>query len=102
MVALSTGHEDILIAIIGAFGLVLVALVPVLVSIRRASDRSTVRFDEMAMHLPPNGTRLYQMVEATNMTVQELQQQATKTETVLLEHLAWSHRQMDRLKDEGT
>lgn len=90
LVADTPTHDSIYVSLIGGLGLVLVALIPLLWANRgnRKSIRDTQdSVQDVRDHLPPNGRRLYQMVETTNSTVQEMQTQLNKVEAIILTHL---------------
>lgn len=83
ILALSPSHENILVALIGGLGLVLVALIPVLASLRKNRD-AIGRLDD---HMPPNGRRLYEMVEATDERTARTELRLDRLEVLLMEHL---------------
>lgn len=89
-VALSTSHENILIALIGAFGLIVVASIPVMLQLagnRRRLDANTESLAVMNDHMPPNGRRLYEMVEATDERTARLEQHIDRLDVLFMEHL---------------
>jgi hypothetical protein len=84
--ALAADHEQILIALLGAFGIVVAATVPMIwvwVTTRR-------RVAEVENNVTPtNGDRrsLYEIVSHTDHRVSELQGQVDSLERIVLQHL---------------
>ncbi len=95
---MSADHSDILVALIG----VVVATLPLMVGLiftivyqaRRTRGyvekvvvapvaKVAAEVDEIRPHLPPNGTRLYEMVEATANAAQELQETVMRVQAAI-------------------
>ena len=98
-------HDSIYTAVLGGMTLILIAAAANWFATRRgrneakdAAEKANItgnKVDAMQSHLPPDGERLYLMVEATNRSVnhmredvEQLNTKVDRVEDVMLTHLA--------------
>lgn len=98
MIADAATHDSIYAAVLGGMALILAAAVANWFATRKgraeardAADKAQEtgrKVEAMEEHLPPNGDRLYHMVEATNRSVNHIRDKLDRVEGVMLAHLS--------------
>lgn len=98
MIADAATHDSIYEAVLGGMALILAAAVANWFATRKSrseardaankAEATGARVEAMEQHLPPNGDRLYHMVEATNRSVNHMRDKLDHVEDVMLKHLS--------------
>ena len=109
MTALNSTHADILIAIIGGLALVLVALIPSMKRTERHAKRTADSIGSIDEHMPPNGLKMYEMIEDIHTRVSSNSRRLDSIQTAIdqaegtmvrhLEHHVAQERRSKRAKE---